>query len=85
MDKTNLFVEVNESIKNVERQDQVQIGHGDDSSYGNTPKLLRYIQHRFGSIASFTGSHRADTWGLTIISQGGKTIVFLDHSMTAAA
>ena len=74
MDKTNLLVEVNESVENIERQDQVQIGHGDDSSYGNTPKLLQYIQHRFGAIASFTGSHRADNWDLTIASQGGKAM-----------
>ncbi|XP_072013630.1 uncharacterized protein [Amphiura filiformis] len=70
LDRTSVIVEKNASIKNIERQNQVQCGHGDDESSGNTPKLLSYIQRRFGSIASFTGSYRVDTWDLTIISQG---------------
>ena len=73
LDRTSVIPDQNSSvIKVVERQSKVQCGHGDDESSGNTPKLLGYIQHRFGSIASFTGSYRADEWGLTMRSQGGK-------------
>ena len=76
MDKTSLAIASNGSIQyDVDRLDHVQCGHGDDESEGNTPRLLQYIQSRFGSLASFTGSHRADEWDLIIVSQGGMFMI----------
>ena len=41
-------------------------GFGDDSGGGSTDKLLKYVVARFGPVASFSGSYRADRWELFI-------------------
>lgn len=41
-------------------------GYGDDSGGGDTDELLMYVTDRFGPVASFSGSYRADRWELFI-------------------
>ena len=41
--------------------------HGSDTR--DTEELLTSISNRFGNIASFTGTYRANTWRLTIHRQ----------------
>lgn len=41
-------------------------GQGDDSGGGNTDKLLRYVTDRFGPVASFSGTYRANRWELVV-------------------
>lgn len=41
-------------------------GYGSDTGGGRTDQLLEYVFGRFGPVASFTGSYRADTWTLNI-------------------
>ena len=41
-------------------------GYGDDSGGGRTDKLLMYVTDRFGPVASFSGTYRADYWELVI-------------------
>ena len=41
-------------------------GYGRDTGGGTTDKLLEYVVVRFGPVASFTGSYRADAWTLNI-------------------
>lgn len=53
----------------------IPLGLGDDSGGGNTVKQLEYVVCRFGPIASFTASYRANRWTLNIersISTPGK-------------
>ena len=38
----------------------------DDSGGGSTDKLLMYVASRFGPVASFSGTYRADGWVLRI-------------------
>ena len=41
-------------------------GYGSDTGGGRTDQLLEYVISRFGPIASYTGSYRADAWTLNI-------------------
>lgn len=41
-------------------------GYGDDSGGGSTDELLIYATDRFGPVASFSGTYRADNWELVI-------------------
>ena len=41
-------------------------GYGNDSGGGKTDELLMYLAKRFGPVASFSGSYRADRWELSI-------------------
>ena len=41
-------------------------GYGDDTGGGDTDKLLEYVVSRFGPVASFSGSYKADSWILNI-------------------
>ena len=41
-------------------------GFGDDSGGGSTDELLVYVRDRFGPVASFSGTYRADNWELII-------------------
>ena len=41
-------------------------GYGNDSGGGRTDKLLMYVTDRFGPVASFSGTYRADNWELVI-------------------
>ena len=53
------------SVRSVERQ-TLPSGYGDDRGGGDTNKLLEYVVSRFGPVASFSGSYRADSWTLNI-------------------
>ena len=46
--------------------DDVPQGYGDDAGGGDTVGLLYYVQLHYGSVASFTGSYRADRWDVEI-------------------
>ena len=41
-----------------------------------TDKILEYVVGRFGPVASFSGSYRADTWTLNL-HQGNTTGPYL--------
>ena len=41
-------------------------GYGSDTGGCQTDKVLEYVVGRFGPVASFSGSYRADAWTLTI-------------------
>ena len=53
------------TVQKVSRQD-FPYGYGEDSGGGNTVKLLESTVARFGPIASFTGTYRANRWTLAI-------------------
>ena len=57
-----------QSVLNVERHPYQTLPYGDGSDVGggNTDQLLGYVVGRFGPIASFSGSYRADSWTLNI-------------------
>ena len=57
-----------QSVLNVERHSYQILPYSDGSDVGggNTDRLLGYIVGRFGPIASFSGSYRADSWTLDI-------------------
>ena len=44
-------------------------GHGPDTGGGNTLGMLQYLHGRFGPVASFSGSYRANSWTLQISRQ----------------
>ena len=61
-------VDTNDRVKAIEkvgRQD-FPSGYGEDSGGGNTVKLLESTVARFGPIASFRGTYRANRWTLPI-------------------
>ena len=41
-------------------------GYGSDTGGCHTDKVLEYVVGRFGPVASFSGSYRADSWTLNI-------------------
>ena len=57
-----------QSVLNVERlpYQTLPYGIGSDTGGGRTDELLEYVIGRFGPIASFSGSYRADSWTLNI-------------------
>ena len=56
------------SVLSVERHPEQTLpsNYGPDTGGGNTNVLLEYVVGRFGPVASFTGSYRADAWTLNI-------------------
>ena len=56
------------SVLSVERHpyQTLPYGYGSDSGGGRTDKLLEYVVGRFGPVASFSASYRADAWTLNI-------------------
>ena len=56
------------SVLSVERHNYQTLpsGYGDDRGGGDTDKLLEYVVSRFGPVASFSGSYKADSWVLNI-------------------
>ena len=66
-----------QSVLNVERlpYQTLPYGIGSDVGGGRTDELLDYVIGRFGPVASFSGSYRADSWTLNIqqsLFQSGK-------------
>ena len=57
-----------QSVLNVERHSRQTLpsGYGPDDG---TDELLEYVVGRFGPVASFSGSYRADLWTLNIHQQ----------------
>ena len=73
-----------QSVLHVERvpYQTLPYGYGSDTGGGKTDQLLEYVFRRFGPVASFTGSYRADTWTLNIqrsLIQPGECLPLL-HS-----
>ena len=60
-----------QSVLNVERHSRQTLpySYGSDDGGGNTDELLEYVVGRFGPVASFSGSYRADSWTLNIHQQ----------------
>ena len=56
------------SVLSVERHSYRTLpsGYGSDTGGGETDKVLEYVVGRFGPVASFSGSYRADAWTLNI-------------------
>ena len=56
------------SVRSVERHNYQTLpyGYGSDTGGGKTDKLLEYVVSRFGPVASFSGSYKADSWILNI-------------------
>ena len=56
------------SVLSVERHPRQTLpsGYGSDTGGGRTDRLLEYVVGRFGPVASFSGSYRADAWTLNI-------------------
>ena len=57
-----------QSVLNIERlpYQTLSYGIGSDIGGGRTDELLEYVIGRFGPVASFSGSYRADSWILNI-------------------
>jgi hypothetical protein len=62
------------SVLSVERHSYQTLpyGYGSDTGGGSTDELLEYVVGRFGPVASFSGSYRADTWTLSIQQANGS-------------
>ena len=60
-----------QSVLNVERHPHQTLpySYGSDDGGGNTDELLEYVVGRFGPVASFSGTYRADSWTLNIHQQ----------------
>ena len=56
------------SVLSVERHPYRTLpsGYGSDTGGGKTDKLLEYVVGRFGPVASFSGSYKADAWTLSM-------------------
>ena len=56
------------SVLDVERHSYQTLpcGYGSDTGGCKTDKILEYVVGRFGPVASFSGSYRADAWTLNI-------------------
>lgn len=56
------------SVRSVERHNSQTLpsGYGSDTGGGETDTILAYVVSRFGPVASFSGSYRADSWTLNI-------------------
>ena len=53
------------------RSQTLSYAYGSDTGGGNTLRVLQYLRGRFGPVASFSGSYRADSWTLQISRQNG--------------
>ncbi len=64
---------VNYSPSKVETlsSDILSSGYGTDTGGGHTAENLLYLTERFGPIASFSGSYRADGWTINIVRSSG--------------
>ena len=60
-------------VQSVERPSRGEIprGYGEDSGGGNTVGLLQYLVNRFGDVASFSGTYRANRWTVDMIFHEG--------------
>ena len=60
-------------VRSVERPSRGVIprGYGEDSGGGDTVGLLQYLENRFGDVASFSGTYRANRWRVDMIFQEG--------------
>ena len=67
LDKSNVTYS-HGSVLSVERHTYRTLpsGYGSDTGGGETDKCLEYVVGRFGPVASFSGSYRADSWTLNI-------------------
>ena len=56
------------SVLSVERHNYQTLpcGYGSDTGGCTTDKILEYVVSRFGPVASFSGSYRADSWTLNM-------------------
>ena len=71
-----------QSVSTVERVSSLPTGYGSDTGGGSTDQLLNYVTGRFGPVASFSGSYRADTWTLNIqrsLNTSGKIVNACSH------
>ena len=61
-------VDTNNRVKTIEKvsRQEFPFGYGVDGGGGNTVKLLESTVARFGPIASFRGTYRANRWSLHI-------------------
>ena len=57
-----------DKVEHFEKQTYQELpgGYGKDTGGGKTVDLLRAVVKRFGSVYSFSGSYRADSWTLNI-------------------
>ena len=60
-------------VQSVQRPSRGEIprGYGEDSGGGDTVGLLQYLENRFGDVASFSGTYRADRWRVDMILHEG--------------
>ena len=55
-------------------------GYGSDTGGGDTLGMLQHLRGRFGPVASFSASDRADSWTLRISRQNSSGTFFLSCS-----
>jgi hypothetical protein len=62
------------SVLSVERHpyQTLPCGFGSDTGGCRTDEIFKYVVGRFGAVASFSGSYRADTWTLSIQQANGS-------------
>ena len=70
MDKS--AVTTSSEVTNFEELSGSGYGYGSDTGGGNTLQLLQDMSERFGPVASFSGSYRADRWKIKIEREGDK-------------
>ena len=70
-------------VQSVERPSRGDIprGYGEDSGGGNTVGLLQYLVNRFGDVASFSGTYRANRWTVEMIFHEGACGVNCIHNV----
>ena len=49
--------------------------YGSDTGGCHTLRVLQYLRGRFGPVASFSGSYRADSWTLQISRQNSSGVL----------
>ena len=61
------------SVTTLERvpYSEIPYGYGSDAGGDHTLEVLQYVTERFGPVASFSGSYRADRWTLNIERRNG--------------
>ena len=65
------------------RSRTLSYAYGSDTGGGNTLRVLQYLRGRFGPVASFSGSYRADAWTLQISRQNVSGVFLLEFASSS--
>ena len=76
-------VDYNDQIACITRKSTSEIpqGYGYDGGGDDTVGLLYYVQEQYGTVASFTGSYKADRWDVHINGTERNDITVKDYKV----